>query len=497
MTTKKIEIDVNDVDYSSLCFLTQEERLIAIKSGTVCLQECKSRMAEVNNAEVYKEIEGQFFDRFSLLSEEKKRLEQEVMIERELREREKKMYDERLEDEIGRVVRHKIEVLDRLTTEKSQEALRLAEIIRLRDNELFELKEKMRMQMANFDVKVQREVAIIGEKMNSALERNSQVLESVNAKTATKTSSEIGAIGEQCFYDVAKATFGDFDGFDIEDVHNQPHKGDFLLSLRGMTIMVDSKYYKRNVDNPQIDKIKSDLRRNTNIRFAWLVSLYSDIDKRDKATFMFEWITDEQCVVHINRLMLMENREAVLKSVFYLCQDYDKRISSRSTGSDELVEIKNSYFKVAERVGEMRKRMRELKAVIVSTRSLYDLLEKDIVNLMNNESNDINVKHHGSVSGWFTEKTKKNTEGCIRSTVIWNMFKREQPQISQDMGVGKFKEILITVVGEENIFYPKGKTGGMFEVKGIEWVDDVQTKNIVKPDPSQQILKVKTEKVES
>ena len=54
MTTKKIEIDVNDVDYSSLCFLTQEERLIAIKSGTVCLQECKSRMAEVNNAEVYK-----------------------------------------------------------------------------------------------------------------------------------------------------------------------------------------------------------------------------------------------------------------------------------------------------------------------------------------------------------------------------------------------------------------------------------------------------------
>jgi hypothetical protein len=53
------------------------------------------------------------------------------------------------------------------------------------------------------------------------------------------------------------------------------------------------------------------------------------------------------------------------------------------------------------------------------------------------------------------------------------------------------------VVGEENIFYPKGKTGGMFEVKGIEWLDDVQTKNIVKPDPSQQILKVKTEKVES
>ena len=35
--------------------------------------------------------------------------------------------------------------------------------------------------------------------------------------------------------------------------------------------MVDAKAYKRNVDSPQIDKIKSDLRRNNHIHFAWLV----------------------------------------------------------------------------------------------------------------------------------------------------------------------------------------------------------------------------------
>ena len=154
--------------------------------------------------------------------------------------------------------------------------------------------------------------------MTSVLDRSSSVLESV-VNSQTKTSSEIGAIGEQCFFEVAKSTFCDFEGFDLQDVHNQPHKGDFLLSVRGLTIMVDSKYYKRNVDNPQIDKIKSDLRRNTNIRFAWLVSLYSDIDKRDKGAFMFEWLTDEQCVVHINRLMLLENRKQFLKvSSFYV-----------------------------------------------------------------------------------------------------------------------------------------------------------------------------------
>jgi hypothetical protein len=354
----------------------------------------------------------------------------------------------------------------------------------MRDREIIELEEKMRVQTSKFEARVQSEVARVGEKMTTVLDRSSSVLESVVANSQTKSSSEIGAIGEQCFSEVAKTTFCDFDGFDLEDVHNQPHKGDFLLSVRGLTIMVDSKFYKRNVDNPQIDKIKSDLRRNTNIRFAWLVSLYSDIDKRDKGTFMFEWITDEQCVVHINRLMLLENRETILKSIFFLCQDYDKQISSRGTGNDELLSIKKNYFKVAERVGDMRKRMRELKAVIVSTRSLYDQLEKDLVNLMNDESNDVNVKYHGIVTEWVALNMQKADGSRSKSTIIWNNFKKENPQLSQEMSVSKFKEILIAVIGDDHIEMPKGKTGA-FDVINMQLYQP-------KSDPKPDIIKVET-----
>ena len=472
---KVLDIKMSSKDYEAFSLFTEEELLIALKSGVVCMQECKSKLSEATHAEAYKEIERQFFDRISLLSSNVDKLENELKINKEMADRETKLYNDKVEKDIERIVDHKTQVYDRLLMERSNETAKLSEIIRMRDREIVELEEKMRMQTLKFDARVQNEVAKVGEKMTSVLDRSSSVLESVVASSQTKTSSEIGAIGEQCFFEVAKTTFCDFDGFDLQDVHNQPHKGDFLLSIRGLTVMVDSKYYKRNVDNPQIDKIKSDLRRNTNIRFAWLVSLYSDIDKRDKGAFMFEWLTDEQCVVHINRLMLLENRETILKSIFFLCQDYDKQISARGTGNDELISIKKNYFMVAERVGEMRKRMRELKAVIVSTRSLYDHLEKDLVNLMNDESNDVNVKYHGIVTEWVSLNMQKSEGSRTKSTSIWNVFKKDNPQLSQEMTIGRFKEILIAVVGDIHVDMPKGKTGAI-EILGMR-IDSTKVNN--------------------
>lgn len=456
-----LELKMSSTDYDTFSLFTEDELLIALKSGSVCVQECKARLSEATHADAYQEIERQFSDRVSLLSSSVSKLERELELNKEAMDRNAKMYVEKLDSDIETVVRHKTQIYDKMLSEKANETVKLSEIVRMRDREIISMEERMRCHSSTFDARVQAEVAKVGEKMTTVLERSASVLESVVANTQTKSSSEIGAIGEQCFFEVAKATFCDFDGFDLEDVHNQAHKGDFLLSVRGLTIMVDSKYYKRNVDNPQIDKIKSDLRRNTNIRFAWLVSLYSDIDRRDKGAFMFEWITDEQCIVHINRLMLIENRETILKSIFFLCQDYDKQISARGTGNDELMSIKKNYFKVAERVGDMRKRMRELKAVIVSTRSLYDQLEKDLLNLMNDESNDVNVKYHGIVTEWVSMNMQKSEGSRTKSTVIWNMFKKDNPQMSQEMTVGRFKEILIAVVGDVRVDMPKGKSGAV------------------------------------
>ena len=130
---------------------------------------------------------------------------------------------------------------------------------------------------------------------------------------------------------------------------------------------------------------------------------------------------------------------------------------------------------VAERVGEMRKRMRELKAVIVSTRSLYDQLEKDLVNLMNDESNDVNVKYHGIVTEWVSLNMQKSEGSRTKSTSIWNVFKKDNPQLSQEMTIGRFKEILIAVVGDIHVDMPKGKAGAI-EILGMR-IDSAKVNN--------------------
>ena len=94
---KRIEIEVSDGDYSVLSFFTQEERALALKSGVMCLQECKARLSEATHAEMYREIERQFADSASVLSSTITKLESERDIERELRSREALLHDEKAE----------------------------------------------------------------------------------------------------------------------------------------------------------------------------------------------------------------------------------------------------------------------------------------------------------------------------------------------------------------------------------------------------------------
>lgn len=78
---------------------------------------------------------------------------------------------------------------------------------------------------------------------------------------------------------------------------------------------------------------------------------------------------------------------------------------------------------------------------------------------MNDESNDVNVKYHGIVTEWVALNMHKADGSRSKSTIIWNNFKKDNPQLSQEMSVSKFKEILIAVIGDDRIEMPKGKTG--------------------------------------
>ena len=94
---KVLDIKMSSKDYEAFSLFTEEELLIALKSGVVCMQECKSKLSEATHAEAYKEIARQFFDRISLLSSNVDKLENELKINKEMADRETKINNDKVE----------------------------------------------------------------------------------------------------------------------------------------------------------------------------------------------------------------------------------------------------------------------------------------------------------------------------------------------------------------------------------------------------------------
>ena len=89
---------------------------------------------------------------------------------------------------------------------------------------------------------------------------------------------------------------------DIEDTHTIPHRGDFVVRDSGMTMMIETKNYSRNVQKAEIDKFYSDIINpaNSDVQCALFVSLNTGICNRDD--FQFE-IIDNKPVLFIHNLM--------------------------------------------------------------------------------------------------------------------------------------------------------------------------------------------------
>ena len=89
---------------------------------------------------------------------------------------------------------------------------------------------------------------------------------------------------------------------EIEDTHTIPHRGDFVVRSPGMTMMIETKNYSRNVQKAEIDKFYNDIINpaNSDVQCALFVSLNTGICNRDD--FQFE-IIDNKPVIFIHNLM--------------------------------------------------------------------------------------------------------------------------------------------------------------------------------------------------
>jgi len=69
----------------------------------------------------------------------------------------------------------------------------------------------------------------------------------------------------------------------IEDTHTCPGRGDFIVNLDGMTIMVENKNYTRNVQKSEVDKFYRDIESqgNSDVNCGLLISMNCGISCKE------------------------------------------------------------------------------------------------------------------------------------------------------------------------------------------------------------------------
>jgi len=475
--TVRVPVPVSE----ALCMekLTDEDRCIALCSGVACLRQSRKMLVGATERQMHAEIESEFRAQLEAQSSA-------LTLEKALNEERERSALERLDKEVDTVVRHKTEILDRVLLDKEAQVKRLTDLLRDRDVALLEVKEELRNH--NFDrrMKVEEEVSNIVRQhdqmrdasLRDVLAKNVDMLDVVRKHTQqhTRTSTEIGAIGEHQFFSIAEKAFIDFEGFQLLDVHAQPHKGDAHLVFKDLTIMVDAKAYSRRVDSSQIEKIKADLRCNEHIPFAWLVSLNTGIDRKDGVAFSFEWIGESQCVVYVNNLLGHSDPGLLLKTLYYLCRDQLARVLSMGDdGADvrELASLREERRHTTEKIVLLKKRLREVKSAMTGLRNLQGDLERDVAGLLNVDAadgvGDAVHKHYASVSEWWSTYAEciegmddVELDGVVlKSSVIWTQLKRDRPEICSEMSVSEFKNVLSLIVPNSNVVRGRGKGGGV------------------------------------
>lgn len=173
-------------------------------------------------------------------------------------------------------------VIQRLTSE--MEMMRAQTTNRediLRKTVMSELETMYGNQLADVRARSDKRIdGLVGE-LIVAREKYEQLIVSTNSRA--QNSSVKGKDGEDfVFVNLNRM----FPSAEIEDTHKTPARGDFIVRDNGMCMMIENKYYGRNVSKSEIDKFYRDVDTNDDIQCAIMVSMTSGI--ANKCDFEFE-----------------------------------------------------------------------------------------------------------------------------------------------------------------------------------------------------------------
>jgi hypothetical protein len=456
---------------------TPQKVLLAINIGYKCITDAEQSMLELTEEMIYNKVKEETVG-------DLKKLEMDLLVEREIArkmdERTTNKYEEQLNKTDAQIERYKKQIdalLIQLKTYELENKDAINEAVKKEKDKCdLLLKEKDRQNILNRE---------IFDKAVSQLTKN-------------KTAKEIGDDGEDIFNRLS-ITFKDFKGYKIENKSKQGHKGDFHLFFEEFNVLVDAKNYAASVNKKEIEKIENDLRTNDNMKFAWLVSLNTDISEYNRFTIMNKWImTDKgsKCIILVNNLLNNKDPQNTLRLLWSICNEFNKLTKETKSDNAEIQMYKDRDILLENKIQKMQDRSAEIKRSINGTLFILKQMDNELLESLSVISNKIINKEnekYDKISEWWHENIEYTKDDVkLTSTEIWTRFKKTNKEYiaENNVSIDLFKETTINIVGNiEN--YKKGAViefqGCTFKKDMVEIETEIQSKK--KEDTQLQTLK--------
>jgi len=440
---------------------TPEENLLMLKIGSSCLNEGRNAVAGLTQKEIYNRIKEETKD-------EIKKLEIDLLVEKGLQSR--------ISEETSKMYQKDIEYMKKQIIDMTNKISK------------YELESKDLVSKA--EDKAKEKYDLLLQEKDKQVSKFSDTYEKLLVQSHKSTSHK-GADGEKQFEDYAN-TFIDFKGFELIDKHTQGGAGDFHMRFEDFDVLVDAKNYKKNVSADQREKIKKDLIRNEHLTFAWLVSLNTSIDKYDKSPVMYEWINTRQCIVYINNLAQNDDPKKILRIVWFTCKELYRFVSDVSVEDDELTNMKETQFKLMDKVKNLRKGVREINTTINITKNMIQVMDDQLKEILEAETSTIVESNYSLFDDWWSKNIELTNEDVrIVSTDLWFKFKSDNKCELNDFNItpDKFRQFVKSNIPSSNIILKNKNANCAFEIKGIKFKKIIKTlKNDTLPKVFEKII---------
>jgi hypothetical protein len=186
---------------------------------------------------------------------------------------------------------------------------------------------------------------------------------------------------------------------------------------------------------------------------------------------MFEWLSENKCICYINSLINHKEPLELLRSIYFTCQTIYNITNVDATEITELHNLKSNETRIREISQKIIQNAVERDEIINTMKSNFQKNDEMIRQILNKETNALVDKRFSRILDWWNFHIMNEEGHTMRSSNIWTMFKRDNPDLVGEIEANDFKDMIYTFIAEDRIIKPRNKFGAL-EIKNIRWKVD-------------------------